>query len=228
MGLDTLSWARRGARVTGVDFSSKAVAAASSLAAETGIEARFICADVYEAPDVLDETFDIVYTSHGVLGWLPDLRGWAQVVARFASPGGIFYLNEFHPFAFVFDDSDQATELRVAYPYFHSPEPLKLPVRGSYADPEAVVRTPVEYSWVHSLGDVITSLVEAGLEIRYLHEFPFSSFRILPLMTRRDDGTWELPGGSLPAEYSVMAAKPGERENRQSRPRGAPLDSRSS
>jgi SAM-dependent methyltransferase len=151
-GMDTLSWARRGARVTGVDFSERAIELASSLAAETGLEARFVQADVLELDKVLDGEFEIVFTSFGVLGWLPDLRRWAGIVARFLRPGGAFYLAEFHPFSQVMDDEDAAAAPSLRYPYFPSPEPLAFPTRGSYADPDAEVSQPVEYGWVHSMG----------------------------------------------------------------------------
>ena len=117
-GLDTMSWARLGAKVTGVDFSDQAIALARSLSKETGIEADFVLSDIYELPDVLDEQYDIVFTSFGVLNWLPDLKKWAQVIARFLKPGGTFYIVEFHPFADVFDEESDAVELRLHYPYF--------------------------------------------------------------------------------------------------------------
>src|SRR5512139_2419139 len=97
-GLDTLSWARRGAAVTGVDFSDKAVGLAQALAREAGLEARFICSDLYALPEVLSGQFDIVYTSYGVLCWLRDLEQWAELIAHFLKPGGVFYIADFHPF----------------------------------------------------------------------------------------------------------------------------------
>ena len=141
-GIDTLSWARLGARVTGADFSDRAIQLARSLAAELGLAATFVCSDLYDLPAVLDEQFDVVYTSHGVLGWLPDLERWAGVVAHFLRPGGVFYLTEIHPVAQAFAEEPG---LRLGYPYFPRPEPLASPVQGSYADPTAQVRQPVEY-----------------------------------------------------------------------------------
>ena len=124
-GLDTLAWAGRGAIVTGVDFSEPAIVAARALAAELGIDARFVVSDVYALPDRLAGEYDIVFTSHGVLSWLPDLAGWARVVARFLKPGGAFFVVDTHPFAYVFDDERTDSELRVRYPYFPRPEPLR-------------------------------------------------------------------------------------------------------
>ena len=118
-GLDSLSWARLGASVTGVDFSDQAIALARSLSQEVGLEAEFVCSDIYELPQVLAGQFDIVYTSYGVLAWLPDLKNWAAVIAHFLKPGGVFFIAEFHPFAMVFDNSETATGLRIQYPYFH-------------------------------------------------------------------------------------------------------------
>jgi ubiquinone/menaquinone biosynthesis C-methylase UbiE len=137
-GLDTLSWARLGADVTGVDFSEQAMAAARALAAEVGIPARFIQSDVYKLPEVLDEQFDVVYTSCGVLGWLPDIEAWARVAARFVRPGGFLYVTEIHPVAQVFDDEGvEPGQLRLRYPYWSHAEPLRFEVKGSYADPDA-------------------------------------------------------------------------------------------
>lgn len=113
-GLDTLAWARRGARVTGVDFSERGIEQARLLAAETGLEARFVVSDVVELPDNLEGDFDVVFTSFGALNWLPDVPRWAQVVGHFVRPGGFFYIAEGHRFAWVFDD-DTATELRLRY-----------------------------------------------------------------------------------------------------------------
>src|SRR4051812_6983269 len=134
-GLDSLSWARLGAKVTGVDFSDKALALARSLSAEMDIPATFVHSNIYDLPEHLSEQFDIVFTSYGVLGWLPDLERWAGVVAHFLKPGGTFLVVEAHPFSMVFDN-DHESELRVIYPYFVRPEPFKFEVRGSYAAPD--------------------------------------------------------------------------------------------
>ncbi len=133
-GLDTLSWARRGARVTGLDFSEPAIAAARKLAADAGIEAEFVASDVYEAAAALGgRQFDVVYTGLGALNWLPDVERWARVMASLVAPGGRFYLAEFHPFSAVFAED----ALTVKYPYFHT-EPFMWDEPGTYADAEAV------------------------------------------------------------------------------------------
>jgi len=123
-GLDTLSWARRGAQVTGADFSDQAIALAQSLSQELEIKANFVCSNLYDLPNVLSGEFDIVYTSYGVLCWLSDLGRWGKIIAHFLKPDGVFYIVEFHPFTHVFDNEDNATDLRVVYPYF-SREPFR-------------------------------------------------------------------------------------------------------
>jgi SAM-dependent methyltransferase len=148
-GLDTLSWARLGAIVTGVDFSEKAIGIARALADELALPATFVQANLYDLVDVLDGRFDVVFASNGVLGWLPDLRCWAEVVAHFLAPGGRFYLLEAHPTAWMFDDESAEPPLRVRYPYFEQDEPLRFEYPGSYAVPEAPF-TSVEYGWIHS------------------------------------------------------------------------------
>lgn len=212
-GLDTLSFARLGARVTGADFSAVAIELAGRLAVEVGHpEARFVRSSIDELPSVLDGQFDLVYTSRGVLGWLPDIRAWARVAAHFVRPGGRFYITEIHPVAQAFENEGVAPgELRLAYPYWEHEAPLSFPVQGSYADPTASVGAEREHGWDHGLGEIVTALVEAGLEIRTLREYPFVDWR-LDFLEERLDGTWRLPGdldGRLPLFFSILATKPG-------------------
>jgi SAM-dependent methyltransferase len=212
-GIDTLSFARLGARVTGADFSPAAIELASRLAAELGFpEARFIRSTIDDLPDVLDEEFDLVYTSRGVLGWLPDIRRWAAVVARFVKPGGRFYITEIHPVAQAFENEGvKPGELVLRYPYWEHRTPLSFPVKGSYADPTAEVKATAEHGWDHGLGEIVTSLIEAGLEIRALREYPFVDWQ-LDFLEERPDGTWRLPpdvDGEMPLFFSILAVKPG-------------------
>ena len=202
-GLDTLSWARRGARVTGLDFSEPAINAARKLAADAGIDAEFVAADVYRAAEVLGgRRFDLVYTGLGALNWLPDVEGWARVMASLVAPGGRFYLAEFHPFDGVFAED----ELRVAYPYFHA-EPLKLDEPGTYADPEATTVHNRSIEWNHGLGSVVSALVAAGLRLEFLHEHDHTLFARWPFLEKAADGTYRFPAGmpSLPLMYSLLA-----------------------
>lgn len=209
-GLDTLCWARLGARVTGADFSSAAIEQARALAAEVGLDARFVCSDVYDLPDQLDAKYDVVYTSRGVLGWLPDLDRWARVVAHFVRPGGFLYITEVHPVAQVFDDDDGVTELRLRYPYFSHADPIASAVVGSYADRTAKVSEDVAYGWNHGLGEIVTALANAGLRVDFLHEFPFCEWPVSFLQVQAD-GTHRLPpehDGRLPLFFSLKASKP--------------------
>jgi SAM-dependent methyltransferase len=179
------------------------------LAKEFGLSAQFVCAEIQDLPPVLEGAFDIVYTSRGILGWLPDLGQWGQVIARCLRPGGFFYMSEVHPVAQVWDDEAPVGTLRLHYPYFEQPEPLILPVQGSYADRNAHVEQSVEYGWVHSLGEIITALAQAGLRIEFLHERPFQEWE-MSFLEGHDDGTWWLPadaGGGLPLSFSLKATK---------------------
>lgn len=206
-GLDTLSWARLGAQVAGVDFSETAIAQARALAAEVGLAAKFACGRVEDAPPLLAERFDIVFTSYGVLCWLPDLRPWARTIAHFLKPGGVFYMVEMHPFADVFDDSGNVTDLRVTFPYFHQEEPLAWQAEGTYADRSAVVQNKTSHVWSHSLEEIVMVLLEAGLTLEFLHEFPQCNYRRYPFMTQDPDGWWRLPVymPALPLLFSLRA-----------------------
>jgi SAM-dependent methyltransferase len=206
-GIDTLSWARRGARVVGLDFSAPAVAEARRLADELGLDASFVQADVYEAPGALGgRDFDVVYTGLGALNWLPDIRRWAGVVAGLIRPGGFLYLSEFHPFSFVFGDDD----LTVTYDYFSSGEPQVWDEPGTYADLEADTVHNRTYEWNHALGEVVSAVIEAGLVLEFLHEHDYTLFPRWPFLEKSGFDTYRLPEGTpkLPLMYSLRASKP--------------------
>ena len=207
-GLDTMSWARLGARVTGMDFSEKAIDTARSLANELDIPAEFLCCDLYELPRHLSGTFDIVFTTAGVLAWLPDLQGWAEVIAHFLKPNGVFYLREHHPCAGMFHDDQGVMEPRIRYPYFHTHEPLQCEGDGSYANPSADIHV-VSYEWFHSMGDIINSLIKADLRIEYLHEFDYCEIQSHPFLKHGKDGMWRYPDvqGGMPLMLSIRAIK---------------------
>jgi SAM-dependent methyltransferase len=212
-GIDTLSWARLGARVTGTDLSPDAIELARSLATEIGFpDARFVQSNLYDLPAVLDGRFDVVYTSRGVLGWLPDIRGWARVVAHFLAPGGTFFITEVHPVAQVFESDDvEPGELRLTYPYWEHREPLVFEVKGSYADRTADVGELTEYGWDHALGEIVTALIDAGLRIETLVEHPFLDWKV-DFLVEDGSGRWVLPpdaAGGLPLMFSLVASKPG-------------------
>jgi 2-polyprenyl-3-methyl-5-hydroxy-6-metoxy-1,4-benzoquinol methylase len=210
-GLDTMSWARRGASVTGADFSAVAIEIARALAGELGIEARFVQSELYELPKHLDGRFDVVYTSLGVLRWLPDLEGWARIIDHFLAPGGTFYIAEFHPITQVFDGTEGVADPLIRYSYFPRREPLERPVAGSYADPMARLRADRAFEWLHSLGEIVSTVAERSLRIEFLHELPYSPERWAAFMERREDGNWWLPehaSGELPMIFTLRAAKP--------------------
>ncbi len=210
-GLDTLSWARLGAEVTGLDFSGEAVREARSLAREASLRAEFVHANVYGAAVALaGRSFDIVYTGGGALVWLPDLPRWAEIVTSLLKPGGVFYIQESHPFGHVFDDETEC-DLVVRYPYFHAPEPDRWEEPGSYADPAAETVENVSYEWTHTLGTVVTALGQAGLVIEFLHEFDRLFWKQFPFMTPGEEpDSWVLPEhrASIPLAYSIRARKP--------------------
>jgi SAM-dependent methyltransferase len=204
-GLDTLSWQRRGAVVTGVDISDASIERARALSTESGLAARFIRASVYDLPAQLDEQFDIVYTSIGVLVWLADLAAWARIVARYLRPDGFFYLYEFHPFMHVFNS--RTAGFVVNESYFHSPEPtVYADDEGDYADPKYVPKNP-SHEWQWTLGDVVSALTAAGLRIEFLREHPGTVEPRLPGMVLGDNGLWDLPdlAGWLPMMFSLKA-----------------------
>lgn len=208
-GKDTLSWARRGAIVTGADFSANAIAHARALSEETGIPATFVQSDILELPDVLSGEFDIVFTSYGAITWLPDIWRWAEVAAYFLKKGGTFYIAEFHPFSHMLENSKEDLELRFRYPYFPTGEPLRFETQGSYAAPEADFQG-IEYGWPHSLGDIVTALIKAGLRIEFLHEFPYSvEGSLFAGMERGEDGFYRVQGQKVevPLLFSIRAVK---------------------
>ncbi|MGQ4910842.1 MAG: class I SAM-dependent methyltransferase [Candidatus Thorarchaeota archaeon] len=208
-GIDTLSLARMGADVTGVDFSPEAIRAAKELSKTAGINARFVCANVYDVPEVIKERFDVVFTSGGVLVWLPNLEKWAKVINSLLRPGGFFYIREFHPFAYVFDDEAQ-TELRVRFPYFMDEEPLMFEGDGSYAVDGSETGKTRSYEWNHSISKIINALTGEGLRIDYFNEFAETSYKALPFMVQREDGRWVLPTKQecVPLMFSLKATKP--------------------
>jgi len=205
-GQDTLSWAAHGARVSGLDFSGPAVEAARGLAAELGVEAEFVQADVYEAVTAFESrTFDIVYTGFGALTWLPDLPRWARVVSDLLKPGGFLYLSEFHPFADILDDE---TGTAVTHDYFD--ESAKVwDEPGTYADRGAETRNNIAVFWDHTLGSVVSAVAGAGLRIEFLHEHESTLFPRYHDLEAGTDGVYRRPEGvpRIPMMYSIRASK---------------------
>jgi len=210
-GMDTMSWARLGAEATGVDLSDVSIDLANELTNELGLGARFIRSNVYDLPEVLDDEFDIVYTALGALCWLPDLTRWAQVIARFLKPGGIFYMLDEHPAGRIFHSVtsvDGTEDLELRYAYFPDPKGLlEEGERNTYAG-SGSISTPV-YEWQHSISEIVNALIGAGLKLEFIHEFPFSFFQAQSQMRRSTDGWWRLEkyDGNIPFMLSIQATK---------------------
>jgi SAM-dependent methyltransferase len=203
-GMDTLSWARLGAQVTGVDFSEEAIMRARALAGEVGLDANFVCANLYDLPSVLEGQFDIVVSTYGIIGWLPDLDRWARVIAHFLKPGGKFCIVEIHPFISLFEEV--GGELKLDGSLFDS-GPYETESVVTYADGAALPPHP-EHNWLWPLSKVVTALCDAGLRIDRLRELPVDVRQRLPSMVRGDDGYWRLPGDPLPLLFTCVASKP--------------------
>lgn len=214
-GMDTLSWSRLGAKVTGLDFSPNAVATATELAATIkASDARFVESNVYDAPAALSgEQFDIVYTGIGALCWLPKIRPWAQVVADCLKPGGTFYIREGHPVLWSLDDERQEPGYVMRYAYFETEEPLVWDDAITYTDndTEFAITSTRTYEWNHGLGEVVTALIEAGLVIEFVHEHDRCDWQALPWMVPDGERQWMLPEADqrrVPLTYSLRAHKP--------------------
>lgn len=205
IGTDTLSFARLGARVTGIDFSGEAVAAARILAERTGLEARFVQATVEEAATQVHERFDVVYTSIGVLVWLGDLTAWARTIRALLKPGGLFYIRETHPMAMTLDPERTDGVLAVSYPYFHSAEPLRFENESSYIG-DARLTHSAQYEWQHPLSEIIGVLLAEGLVIEAFGEQDTLQWPFLPGMVQ-EGGNWVLPHGRerVPMTFSLAA-----------------------
>ncbi|MEM7028623.1 MAG: class I SAM-dependent methyltransferase [Chloroflexota bacterium] len=215
-GMDSLMWTRQGAMVTGVDFSSSAIQGARALNNELGLNATFVEADIYSLPEALAGQFDIVMTYFGTIVWLPDLKRWAEVIAHFLKPGGFFYIADTHPFAHILAPEGDRPKPDLCLPYFTGGQAERYEDgSGTYADPDAKTENNVTYEWTHTMADIINSLVEAGLDIKYLHEFAYSFYNMYyyhdqSLMKEDDQGWWHLSKDpiKLPLMFSLMATKP--------------------
>jgi SAM-dependent methyltransferase len=205
-GLDTLSWARAGARVVGLDFSEPAVEAARDLAVRAGLDAEFVSANVYDAVEALGgRTFDVVYTGIGALCWLPDYPRWARVVRDLLRPGGRLYVVEFHAASHdVLGDDD----LTVTYDYFRDRVEWDEP--GTYADPSAQTVHNRSVEQVPALGKVITAVAGAGLRVERLTERPTTFMARWPFLVQHGEQDWRFPDGMprLPLSWSLLASRP--------------------
>ncbi|MEP7320182.1 MAG: class I SAM-dependent methyltransferase [Panacibacter sp.] len=203
-GMDTLSWAREGAIVTGIDFSDEAIATANQLSSELNIPAKFICCNVYETLEYIDQQFDIVFTSYGVIGWLPDLEKWAAVIAQSLKPGGVFYMVEFHPVIWMMDD-----EFTFIKYHYHNEAVIAEEQSGTYTNRDADIHYS-EYSWNHGISEVLNALLKQGLTIQHFNEFNYSNYNCFNNTVQGDDGFWKIKGleNKIPMMYSVKALRP--------------------
>lgn len=202
-GQDTISLSRLGAKVTGVDLSDKAIEQARKIADQTGADATFICCDIYDLPNQLDQQFDMVFTSYGTIGWLPDLDRWARVVAHFLKPGGKFVFAEFHPVVWMFDDDFE----KVGYRYFNSGAIVETE-SGTYADKSADI-TQQSITWNHGLAEVISSLIQHGLEINALEEYDYSPYNCFRHTVEFSPGKYRIQhlDDKIPMAYSILATR---------------------
>lgn len=213
-GQDTLSLARMGASVTGIDFGGEAIERAKQLTGEIGVEARFMRTNVYDLPEILNEQFEVVFTSNGVLAWLHDLDAWGKIIANSLLPGGVFYISDFHPLMESLQDErpiERPEDLFVAYPYFTTGTPWFTSGENStdYADRELCLDLET-FEWFHSLQDILSATLDAGLEIELFREHQFCVYQARQGMVKEKDGLWHMPKGisEIPLMFSLRARKP--------------------
>jgi SAM-dependent methyltransferase len=215
-GMDSLNWARKGAEVTGVDLSDEAIKEARLLNKDMGLEAAFVCCNVYDLhPQQLSPvqesplgapskaSFDIIFCSYGVVGWLPDLDKWAEIIAYYLKPGGFFYLAEFHPVIWMFNDD--FTELKYCY---EKRDVIETEMQGTYTDLAADIKVK-EYGWNHSISEVLNALIGQGLEINSFNEYMYSPYPCFNPGVQNKEGNWWIKGleDKIPMVYSVKAIK---------------------
>lgn len=207
IGSDTIAWARRGARVVGLDFSSTAIEAARDLSARCGLDVEWVEADLYAAPDALHaRTFDVVYTGIGALGWLPDLTAWAEVVSSLLRPGGVLYVVELHPMwvALIEDGSSLGQDaLGAAYTRWDEPD------RSSYADPARSLANVSSFERLHAISEVLSAVLDVGLTVELFHEFDVTPAPT-PWLELGRDRLYHFPRGKphFPLTYSLRARRP--------------------
>ena len=204
-GQDTLSWSRLGAKCTGIDLSDEGINEAKKLNNELGLDAIFIESNLYDVPKKVKGKFDIVFTSYGVVGWLPDLKTWGEIIASKLKKGGVFYMIEFHPIVWMYDFLQ--TPPKLAYPYLNK-DVIYEEYSGTYTNSDAAILSK-EYGWNHGLGEVVSALTNAGLQIEFLHEFEKSPYNSFPEMDKTEDGMFILKENQrmFPLLYSIRATK---------------------
>jgi SAM-dependent methyltransferase len=213
IGTDTVSLARLGARMTGVDFSPAALVEGRRLAERLGLDVDFVESDVYSVLDVLEPaSYDLVFTGIGALCWLPEIRPWAQVVAGLLPPGGRLFLREGHPVLWSADETRADGLLTLEYPYFERPEPVVSDEEGTYVETDTTFTHTVSHSWNHGIGEVVSALLEHGMQLTMLVEHDTVPWEGLPgMMTRIDGHEWQLTDRPwrLPHSYTLQAVRLG-------------------
>ncbi|WP_449397925.1 class I SAM-dependent methyltransferase [Chryseobacterium wanjuense] len=202
-GQDSISLSRLGAKVTGIDLSDKAIEAAKELAQKTGTDTQFICTDLYSLPNALNQKFDIVFTSYGTIGWLPDLNEWAKIINQFLKPEGKFVMAEFHPVVWMFDDEFE----EVKYNYFNE-KPIVETYEGTYADTSADIFQ--EYvMWNHSLAEILQNLIENDISIEKFKEYDWSPYPCFKHVEEFEKGKWRISkfGNKIPLVFALEAQK---------------------
>ncbi len=206
IGSDTLSWVWLGATATGVDFSPASIDTAEQLRDELRLPCRFICCNVYDLPQRLDEQFDIVYASQGVLCWLRDIDEWGGLVARYLKPGGLFYIMDTHPLIQCFAPEPDAHLVQYT-PYFNRQPTMYEAGGGDYSDGNYKSNNPA-CEWVWTLSDIVNSLIRAGLTIKALNEYDSLYYKAFPSMIPAEEpGWWRYPGINLPWTFTLSAIK---------------------
>lgn len=202
-GQDSLSLARLGAKVTGVDLSDKAILKAKKLAEKIQVDATFICSDIYDLPKHLSEKFDIVFTSYGTIGWLPDLDKWANIISTFLKPNGKFYFVEFHPVVWIFDDEFQ----EIKYNYFNK-GPIQETENGTYAEKNAMISNDYVF-WNHGISEVINNLIQKGLQIDSVTEFDYSPYNCFKNTVEFEEKKFRIKNlaNKIPMVYAIVATK---------------------
>ncbi|MFA9393004.1 MAG: class I SAM-dependent methyltransferase [Prolixibacteraceae bacterium] len=203
-GQDTISLSRLGAEVTGIDLSDIGIERAKELAKKTGSNAKFICCNLYELPDHLEQKFDLIFTSYGTIVWLPDLTKWAAIVAQFIKPTGKFIFVEFHPFLWMYDDEFKG----IKYNYFNTGKIYEIE-EGSYTDSEDKVNLE-SVTWNHSLSEVMNSLIDQGLIIRSFHEYNYNPYNCFKNSFKVSEKKYRIHSFNdhVPMVYSVVAQNP--------------------
>jgi 2-polyprenyl-3-methyl-5-hydroxy-6-metoxy-1,4-benzoquinol methylase len=211
IGTDTVSLARLGARMTGLDFSAPAIAEATALAERAGVAVDFVQADVYDAVELLGSgRFDLVFTGVGALCWLPDIRRWAAVAADLLRPGGRLFMREGHPMLWALADPRPDGLLVVDHPYFETETPTVWDEAGTYVETDVTLVHSVTHQWNHGLGEIVGALLDVGMNLTMLVEHDSVPWEALPgQMERRDDGEWRLADRPerLPHSYTLQAVK---------------------